>query len=603
MNILGVYGFGMNPAACLIVDGVCAAFAEEERFTRFKVSEGLFPSRAAAFCLAHAKLSLSDIDRIAFGWDVRKYPWKMLGNFSGNFLKYGLRGVKRHPGAADSSWYSVMEGLTDFHAGRIRPGIVEGLRSAGFTGDIPPVEFVGHHLAHAYSAFCCSGFPRAGILTIDGHGEELCTQLAVGDAGGIRITDTYEMPHSLGWFYAAVTEYLGFIPYRDEGKLMGLAALGEARKGSNPWIEVLSRIIKTGNGTYSVDPRYTLLGSHYYGKRFTDALVELITAADPSAMPIAYGEKALINGKMQSKYLMDVYVDIAFAAQELLERAAVMLAKKLVVDHKVDDLCVAGGVGLNCKMNGEILRRSGCRNIYVQPAASDAGTALGAALFVAHRNGERSAMPLRDVYQGPGYSNDEILSALKNCKVPFVRLDDPAAEAARLLAQGNIVAWFQGRMEFGARALGNRSILANPVIPAMRDKVNNEVKYRESWRPFCPSMTDTAADRYIDGVNEASTMTVAYHMRDSQKVKLPSIVHVDGTIRPQVVSKQNNPLYYRLIETLGKQTGHPVVMNTSFNVRGEPIICSPLEAVRCFYSNGLDALIVGDYLLRKNNDR
>lgn len=600
MNILGIIGFGMNPAACILQDGKCIVFVEEERFTRIKVSEGMFPTKAVAYCLSSTKLKLDSIDRIAFGWDSTKYPWTMMRNLGINYFRYwGRERRSFHKQRDSSAVVFAIEGLVDYHPLKIRLGILEGLRSAGLQGNIPKIEFVPHHLAHAYSAYFCSNFEKAGILTIDGHGEDICTQLAIGEGNEIRIVESFSVPHSLGWFFAAITEYLGFMPYRDEGKVMGLAAFGEVRKNGNKWVEPLSRVLKFQNGSYEVNPIYTLFGTHYYGKRYTDEMVRLFTDIDSQAMPVTYGEKLRINGRIQSKYLLDVYIDMAWAAQELLECTAVMLGKKLVENYGVENLCIAGGVGLNCKMNGEILRRSGCKNIFVQPASNDAGAALGAAMYVAKELGEDISNPLKNVCLGPGFSNDEICVALKNYKVRFQKIDNPVNEAAKLLEEGKIIAWFQGRMEFGSRALGNRSILANPIFPDIKDRVNSEVKYREWWRPFCPSIIDEAKENYIQDANEASFMTVTYQMQELMREKLQPVTHVNGSIRPQTVIKENNPLYHSLITNFGKRTSHPVVLNTSFNVKGEPIICTPIEAIRCFYSNGLDALVIGNFVLRK----
>lgn len=601
MNILGIIGFGMNPAACLLRDGKIMAFVEEERFTRLKISEGMFPAKAVAYCLSSAELTLDAIDRIAFGWDVTMYPWAVMRHFGLNYLKYkGRENRSYHKQKDNSSVFTVAEVLLEYCPERIRSKITEGLRSVGLKGDIPEIKFVQHHLAHAYSTYFCSNFKKAGILTIDGSGETISTQLAIGEKDNIRIIESFATPHSLGWLYAAITEYLGFIPYRDEGKVMGLAAFGETRKSNNKWIEPFSRILKIRNSYYEINPIYTWFGSHYYGKCYTDEMVKFITSVDPEALPISYGEKIVMNGCQQSKYLQDIYIDIAWAAQELLEQAAVMLGRKLVENYGIENLCVAGGVGLNCKMNGEILRRSGCKSIFVQPASSDAGTALGAAMFVAKEYGDDIRNSIGDTYKGPGFSNDDIHAILKNCRLNYREIADPAEEAASLLEEGKIIAYFQGRMEFGPRALGNRSILANPVTPNIKDKVNAEVKYRESWRPFCPSIIEEAREDYIENPNEASFMIVAYNMREPARERLWSIVHVDGTIRPQTVMKESNPLFHSLISKLGKRTGHPVVLNTSFNVRGEPIICTPLEAIRCFYSNGLDALIMGNFVIKKD---
>jgi carbamoyltransferase len=603
VNILGINGFAKNSSACILRDGELVSFVEKERFTRNKGNDVSFPSQAVAYCLSHAKLGLQDVDRIAFGWDANKYPWGMVRSLATNYLKYRRRPqVDSHPGEAPSStMHRILDPLMSYHPSKIHATMVQGLRSSGLKGDIPKIEYAPHHLAHAYSTYFCSPFQKAGILTLDGSGEETCTQLAVGEGEDVRVVESISIPHSLGWFYAAITEYLGFIPDRDEGKLMGLAAYGEVRKNQNKWLEPLSKVLRLDADGYEVDATYTKMGGHFYGSRFTDGLVKLLTGVDPAAEPIAYGEKTQINGEIVGRYLLDTYVDIAWAAQELLERAGVSLARKLMKETGVEDLCVAGGVGLNCKMNGEIRSQSGCRNLFVQPAAGDAGVALGAAMYVAKQNGEDVRNPLTHSYYGPEYSNGEIHEALTNCKIEFRTSTDPAGDGASLLEQGKIISWFQGRMEFGPRALGNRSILGNPAIAGMGDRVNKDVKYREPWRPFCPSMLEDVKDDYIDDASLAPFMIVAYRATDRLKQQLPSVVHTDDTIRPQTVTTESNPLFYELLEKLGERTGHPVVMNTSFNVRGEPIICAPLEAVRCFTSNGLDALIMGDFVLEKKS--
>ncbi len=600
MNILGVIGLGENPGACLVKNGQLVAMAEEERFTRLKGSQGFFPSKAIAWLLGSARLRLEDIDRIAFAWDCDSYPWRVGRRFLRTFLRHRRRARQAvHLDSKAPPYATAGEILLQWHPAVVPQKITSGIRAAGLGGRIPPVEFVNHHLAHAYSCYCLSGFDRAGILTLDGSGEVTATQLALGAGGRIQVLETFDIPDSLGWFYAALTEYLGFIPYRDEGKLMGLAALGEERRHTNKWIEPLSRVLKVGRSGYEVDPIYTHFGGHHHGERFTDALADLLTSVDPDATPVSYGQLTEVGGSRKSRYLLDHYVDLAWAAQELLERAAVMLARRLVDEQGVENLCLAGGVALNCKMNGEIARRSGARNIFVQPASNDCGSALGAALYVAQQAGAEIRRPLRHVYYGPGFSNDAIREVLDGSGLRYRTVSDPASEAARLLGEGQIIAWFQGRMEFGSRALGGRSILANPVRADTRDRVNREVKYRESWRPFCPSLTEGAESKYLKDSKEASFMIVAYEATPLCSTEVPAVVHVDGTVRPQVVAPDVNPQFYALIQELGKQTGHPIVLNTSFNVRGEPIICSPLEALRCFYSNGLQALVIGDFVVTK----
>jgi carbamoyltransferase len=600
MNILGIIGFGWNPGACLLVDGRLIAFAEEERFTRVKSSHGLFPGKAIDYCLREARLKLGDIDRIAFGWDASKYPYRMLRMMTGQYLKYRSRARRAfHRERGGRSVLNAIANVMLWTPPRLREEIKLGLRAQGFKGEIPAIEFVSHHLAHAYSAYHCSPFNEALILTLDGSGEDNSTQLAIGRGDEITVKETVPIPHSLGWYYAAFTEYLGFVPYRDEGKLMGLAALGEPRKDDNPWRARLERIIRHSNGTYEVEPIYTRIGGHYYGARFTDALAEFVTQYDPEMEPVMYGEKCLIGGMPQSRYLLPKYVDLAWAVQDKLEEVATSIVTRAVREHGIRNLCVAGGVGLNCKMNGELLRTTGAERIFVQPASNDAGTALGAAMIVAQSHGDKIRNELEHVYYGPGFSNDEIKKTLEACKVAYEACDNIAERVAGCLAEGSIVGWFQGRMEFGARALGGRSILANPVIPAMKDKVNNEVKYRESWRPFCPSLLSESKDDYLQGAAEAPFMIVAFPVQDDKRHLIPAAVHVDGTVRPQTIKEWANPRFFHLIRTLEKHTGHGVVVNTSFNVRGEPIVCTPLEALRCYFSTGLDMLAIGDFLLTK----
>ena len=600
MNVLGIIGLGENPGACLVRDGALVALGEEERFTRVKGSHGLFPSRAVAWCLQFAHCDLADVDRIAFGWDADEYPWTVGRHLARTFLTHRRRAAhasRREPGGPP---YDVAaEALLRWPPGVVRRKVRDGLRAAGLRGDIPPIEFVPHHMAHAYSAYAMSGFDRAGILTIDGSGERVTTQLAVGTDGEIRVVEAFTIPDSLGWFYAAMTQYLGFVPYRDEGKLMGLAALGEARAATNAWVEPLGRFLTIESGSYRVDPIYSHFGGHHDGDRFTDALADLLMSVDPDARPIAYGEKVDVSGRQVSRYLQDRYVDIAWASQHLLEQAAVGLARRLVQEHGVSDLCLAGGVALNCKMNGEVLRHSGIDRLFVQPASNDTGAALGAALYVSRQLGAEVRRPLRHVYYGPGFDNDEIRRALDVSRLSYRSIEDPATEAATLLAEERIIAWFQGRMEFGSRALGARSILANPASAGMRDRVNQEVKFREPWRPFCPSLTSGAESTYLVDPGNAAFMIVAYDATDACRDHLGAIVHVDGTVRPQVVEAETNPRFHALIAAVGRETGHPVVLNTSFNVRGEPIICTPQEAIRGFFSTGLEALVIGNSVVTK----
>jgi carbamoyltransferase len=299
MNVLGVIGFGKNPGACLLRDGQLVAFAEEERFTRFKGSHGFFPGKAIEYCLAAGGLQLGDVHRIAFAWDCTKYPYHMLSQFAREYLKYrgpAARAYHRDRNGGGGV-LTAAANVFKYTPAKLREEIRLGLRAQGIKGDVPPVEFVSHHLSHAYSAYFCSPFREAIVLTLDGSGEDNCTQLAIGRGDTLTVKDNLLIPHSLGWFYAAFTAYLGFVPYRDEGKLMGLAALGEERRAQNPWPERLGTILRVSNGAYEVDPIYTRLGGHYFGERFTDALVKFVTDFDPALEPVAYGEKIQLNGR------------------------------------------------------------------------------------------------------------------------------------------------------------------------------------------------------------------------------------------------------------------------------------------------------------------
>jgi len=580
MIILGMFGLGTsngcNPSACLLVDGKLVAMAEEERFLRFKGAWGRFPVKATQFCLKFAGIDLSDVDYIAFGWDGTKYPWRMISFLVRSWARYTRFGT-----AAVDSDRDIYANLALCSAAHLRHQITDTLRAAGFLGKVPPIEFIPHHLAHAASTFFCSGFDRSAILIIDGSGEMDCTSSFMGE--GLRITPHpavhYTIPNSLGWFYAGMTEYLGFKPYNDEGKVMGLAPYGHhdeeiARK--------LERVILLRDGSYRVDPSYLTLGMHRYGKYFSDRMVELL--GPPRARESA---------------LLEIHKVTAWETQDALEQCATALVERLLEQMRTENLCLAGGVCLNCKMNGVLRNNPRVKNIFVQPVSSDAGTSLGAALVVSARLGEDPRFRMEHAYWGPSYSDSDIKKELDEYKVPYSHVPDIEAVAARMLADGKFIGWFQGRMEIGARALGNRSILADARTPEVKDRINREVKHREGFRPFAPSLLDEARDRILESPGESPFMILAHRVSDSTARIIPAVVHVDGTVRPHTVKREVNPRYWKLIKEFETITGVPAILNTSFNVRGEPIICSPGDAIRCFYGTGLDALVIGDYLLTK----
>lgn len=599
MNVLGLFGFGMNPGACLLRDGRLVAFAEEERFTRFKGSRDLFPGRASRYCLSEGGLVLEEIDRIAFAWDATRYPYQMFTSLTRKYFVHRRRAHRANSGGSRNS--NVFEGVTNilkYTPARIEEGIRLGLRAQGLTGPIPPVEYVPHHVSHSYSAYFCSPFEEAIVLTLDGSGEDLCTQVSVGRGERLTIERAIPLPHSLGWFYAAFTAYFGFTPYLHEGKLMALAGLGSAPRDDNPWPERLTRILKIGAGDYEVDPIYTRFGSHSHSERFTDALTDFITGLDPALGPLT-PQQHVAGNNSRPPYLDPRYIDLAWGVQALLEEAACSLAEHFGRLHGIRNLCVAGGVGLNCKMNGALLHGTSFKRLFVQPASYDAGASIGAAMAVAQAAGDDIRNVLEHSALGPGYSAAAVSSVLDGCGLHAEECEDISSRVAAELAGGKIVGWFQGRMEGGPRALGNRSILANPQTPGVVERLGGKVKTRELWRPFCPSIPSEFKEIYFEDATEAPFMTTAFTVREEQREVMRAAMHSDHSTRPQTVTKSSNPLFHRLLTEFHARTGIPFVINTSFNVDGEPIACTPRDALRCFYSSGLDMLAVGDFLLAK----
>ncbi|MDP6762502.1 MAG: carbamoyltransferase C-terminal domain-containing protein [Planctomycetota bacterium] len=601
MIVLGVFAFGMNPGACLLRDGELVAFGEEERFTRLLGSHGMFPVRATVSCLRQAQIDLGEVDVVAFPWDASKYPYRMLFSIGRQFLKYGvgatrLRGTRRRRGerSGPGNVGSVLRNLLQHSPRRLLAEIRSGLRATGHRGDLPPVEFVPHHLCHAYSAYFSSPFDDALVLTLDGSGEDTCTQLARGSGEDLRVLSETPIPHSLGWYYAAFTAYMGFLPYRHEGKLMALAGLGHERAAHNPWPERLGDVLSFRDGAYEVDPTFTRFGSHSHAERFTDKLVDLVTGHDAALRPLE-----AMNPRDGARLLQPAYVDLAWGVQRRLEEAVGDLVAGALRESPTPNLCIAGGVGLNCKLNGSLRGQAGIERVFAFPASNDAGSAIGAAMVVARGGGDTIKRELTSTHLGPEFSDAEIHTALSFSRVTFHEPSDIAEEAAKCLAAGKSVGWFQGRMEAGPRALGARSILADPRRPDASDRLNREVKGRETWRPFCPSILAESAEELVRGSDDAGFMSVALPVREAQLSVMEQCRHVDGTTRPQVVRPQVLPRYHALLRHFERETGTPFLVNTSLNLSGEPIVCTPEEALRSFFSSGLDALAIGSFLLEK----
>lgn len=573
---LGLFGYGPNPAAALVKDSQIVAFAEEERFVRIKTAPSYLPVNALLYCLKEAKIGIQDVDGIGFGWECDRYIEAMPRFYREFRTKYPQEGNEYNCLQEDHL-------LNLYHPTRIRSDLQYALALRGVYLDPASIRFLPHHLCHAASAYYCSGFPEASILTMDGSGEEHSTFMWHGAGDTIKELKSFKLPHSLGGFYATFTEFLGFKAYQDEGKLMGLAPYGEYSDASQA---LLDQILPydPDSGDFQTNPYMRYLGSRTYGRRFTDQFVAVFGKPRLSHQPI-------------EKY----HRDLAFNVQWRLEQVAAALVRRLISITGASSLCLAGGVAMNCCMNGKLSLMPEVRDIFVQPASSDNGIALGAALVMAQRAGVASFEKLPHAYWGPAFSDAEVEAAILESKLKYDRSTATVAEVAKALAEGQIVGWFQERMEVGARALGNRSILASPLSKDMKDKLNREVKHREAWRPFCPSLPIDDYRTYFEHGTDSDYMILAYEVRKELRDRIPGVVHVDGTGRPQTVRPEVNPTFYALLKEFGRLTGHPVLINTSFNVQGEPIVCTPADALRCFGGTGLDMLVLNDFLLRKRS--
>lgn len=561
MNILGIGGYSHDSAAALVCDGTLVAAVAEERLSRVKHAGGV-PRRAVQYCLDAAGLTWDDVDHI--GCYMR--PFVRLGYR----LPYRARQALRNPiYSAGYAAYEVAHNALYLH----------GMR--GLRGQRARLHCMDHHPAHAASAFLVSPFDEAALLSIDYVGEFQSTWMGVGQGTSIRHLEHINYPQSLGVFYSGMTDYLGFLRASDEYKVMGLAAYGEPE-----YIDDFRKIIRARpDGWYDIDlswlTAHYLPGSRlgYFSKKFTDRF----------GPPRRKGEP-----------IEERHRNIAASAQCLVEEIALGLARRLQQQTGLKQLCMAGGVALNCSMNGRLLREGPFDSIYVQPAAGDDGIAIGAAFQLHHRlSGAPRSFVLEDARLGPESSNAEIKAFLDGAKLSYDTPADLEAHTARLIAAGKIVGWFQGRAEFGPRALGARSILADPTRSDMRDLLNKYVKHREEFRPFAPSCLEERAGEFFTGCRRSPFMLFVYPVEPSQQNRVPAITHVNGTARVQTVSKSVYPRYYRLIEEFERLRGVPMIVNTSFNVMGEPIVNSPADAVRCFYSTGMDALAIGDYVIEK----
>ncbi|MBV9172920.1 MAG: carbamoyltransferase [Chloroflexi bacterium] len=590
MYILGISRHH-DSAAALLKDGRIIAFAEEERFNRQKHFGG-FPTVAIEYCLREAGISLGDVDHVAYFWQ----RWAEIGAGLKHFVRYapgtfsvfkrshsngsarpkGLLATLESDGAQrDPDDYDVGGALL-LHLKRTFT-LKQTLRQAlGYNGPLDlQVHLVDHHLSHAASSFFPSPFEEAAIFSVDGLGSDgTCTLLAVGRGRRIEELRRVKFPHSLGALYSTVTGYLGFYATRDEGKVMGLAPYGTDR-----YVEQFRDIVRLGpEGTYELDLswfQHHLTGKHLVSQRFVD------TFGPPRPRTRAPIEQH--------------YADIAYALQDTLERTGLHVARWLHERTGLDRVCLAGGVALNSVMNGRILLETPFRDFYAPPAASDAGTALGAALYVQSQVLDLPRPSGEDVFLGPAFEEADVEAALRRSGVPYSRPSSITRHTAEQVAAGKIVGWFQGRMECGPRALGNRSILADPRDPTSKARLNEKIKHREPFRPFAPSvLLEHSADYFASGY-PSPVMLLVFDVLDERREEVPAITHVDGSARVQTVSRADNPLYWELIKSFHDITGVPMVVNTSFNDNEEPIVCSPQDAIRCFHKTDLDGLALGPF--------
>lgn len=558
MLTLGInYSQMHDSSACIVRDGELLFAVAEERISRQK-HDSRFPQLAIQACLEFARVRPEQLDEVCFGWQtagpVYRHDLKLyaLGKWPITYLN--VLNSTRH---FASMWHQ------DSGARRF---------AEHFGATKARTRFVDHHLAHAISAYAFSGFEDSAVVVMDGRGAWEATSIWHGSKGRLRHVLTIPFPDSLGLFYSQFTAYLGFQPNSDEWKVMGLAPYGEPGLKLDKFIDPEAapyrvnahRLFENGNGPFS----------------------SLAAMLGPARAP-----ESEIDAR---------HKNIAYAVQDACELAMMSVVRMAMQKTRSPNLCLAGGVALNSKGNGKLAASGLAEKIFVQPAASDDGVALGAALAPYLENGGRLLnTAMRHAYLGPAFDDSAIESALHTYKLSYTRLNDPAATAAELLSLGKILGWFQGRMEFGPRALGSRSILADARDPEMNAKVNNAVKFREWWRPFAPSLKKEAAAEYLESATDSPFMILTAQVRPEKRAVIPSVTHVDGSARPQTVEKEINPLYWRLLDEFDKRTGVPVIMNTSFNLRGEAIVHTPTDAVRTFFSSGMDALVIGSFLVEK----
>ncbi len=578
MNILGINAYHGNASAAIVCEGRLVAAVEEERFNRVKYAAG-FPAQSIRYCLKEAGLELKDVDHVA----VPRNPYARLATK----LFYAMR----MPSFARER-AKVLVKFT---------GIPEAL---GQAFDTDPAKLgakfhrVEHHQAHLASAFFVSPFERAALLSADGLGDFASTMWGSGSGNRMKIDGAIAFPHSLGLFYSAVTQYLGFLKFGDEYKVMGLAAYGEAEQ-----LEAFRDIVRASGDGFRLELEY--FTHHRTGPEMSWAEADKTPALGKmfsEAMERRLGPKRNPEDPLEQRHR-----NLASSLQLRLEEIYLGMLQKLAQRTGLKAVCLAGGVAFNCVANGKIFDKTGFEQVYVHPAAGDAGLAVGAAYYVWHQKlGKPRAFVMDHAYWGPGYTREEIRRAIdanglgqNGSQIEELAEDDLMQRTAAIIASGKILGWFQGRAEWGPRALGNRSIVADPRRPEMKEVLNQRIKHREMFRPFAPSILAESTGEWFEKSYPSPFMTLAYSVRPEKREEIPAPTHVDGTGRLQTVTRDANPRYWNLIKAFEQLTGVPVVLNTSFN-DNEPIVCRPEEALDCFQRTQMDALVLGDFLITRS---
>jgi carbamoyltransferase len=591
MHILGVSCYYHDAAAALLRDGQLIAAAEEERFSRVK-HDFAFPAKAIRFCLQEAKIDGKDLDYVVFF----EKPFRKLDRILASVLQ-------TYP----QSWKVFRESMIGWMLDKLW---VAGTLQSELGVSREKILFSDHHLSHAASAFLCSPFEEAAILTVDGVGEWQTAASGVGRDTKIQLTKQIEFPHSLGLLYSTFTAFLGFEVNEGEYKVMGMAPYGTPRYADKVW-----KLVKQNDdGSFSLDMDYFCF-HHSTDRMYNRRFVELFGDPRPSNMPFFTESTGYPRyfGERPTDYIAkcrinEHYADIAASIQRVTEDLLVGMARSAQKQTGLKKLCIAGGVGLNSVANSRILRESGFDEIFIQPAAGDSGGALGAALWAYHSVlGKPRSFRMEHAYWGQQFGAGEIKEFLTGENIAHQEAhntDDLLDRVTQYLMNAKVVGWFQGRFEWGPRALGSRSILADPRNPEMKDIVNSKIKFREPYRPFAPSVLAECATEYFTLDHAAQQYPLRYMLyvtpvKPDHREELPAITHVDGTARVQTVFREASPLYYGLIERFGRATGVPVVLNTSFNLRGEPIVTTPQNAFSTFSRSEMDCLVLGNFLIEK----